>query len=147
MIRISADGGCSGNPGPGAWAFVLKAPEAEVRKSGFESATTNNRMELVAVIGALRELAARRCWIHLPVSVATDSQYVQKGITTWIRTWQANGWRTSDRKPVKNAELWRELLELSSGRSIHWTWVLGHAGDPMNEACHVMVEEAIKRGR
>jgi ribonuclease HI len=146
-IGIWADGGCSGNPGRGAWAFVLASPDGEVRRSGFEAQTTNNRMELAAVSEALREVAAHPEWRGLPIVVTTDSQYVQKGISTWIHRWLANGWRTSDRKPVKNAELWRELWELAQGREIRWAWVLGHAGDPMNEACHQMVEEAISRGR
>ncbi len=144
-VEIWADGGCSGNPGPGAWAFVLRSPEGEIRRFGFEARTTNNRMELAAVGEALRELAANERWRGLPVTVTTDSQYVQKGITTWIHTWLANGWRTTDRKPVKNAELWREIWELARERHICWAWVMGHAGEPMNEACHRMVEEAIRR--
>jgi ribonuclease HI len=133
QVQIWADGGCLGNPGPGGWAFVLAAPGVEVRRSGSEAATTNNRMELAAVSEALRELARQPALAGLEVTVTTDSQYVQKGITQWIHAWLANGWRTSGKHPVKNAELWRGQ------------WVMGHAGDPMNEACHRMVEEALKR--
>ena len=145
-LEIWADGGCLGNPGPGAWAFVLVGPDGEIRGSGFEPETTNNRMELTAVSGALRELARRPSLTGLPVTVATDSQYVQKGITQWIHAWRVNGWRTSAKKPVKNAELWRELWALCQVRAVQWQWVMGHAGNPMNEACHLMVEEALKRG-
>ncbi len=146
-VEAWADGGCSGNPGPGAWAFVLRGPDAEVRRSGSQRETTNNRMELAAVSEALREVDAHPAWRGLPVVVTTDSQYVQKGITSWIHSWIANGWRTSGKKPVKNAELWRELHELARNRQVRWMWVLGHAGDPMNEACHHMVEEEIRRRR
>lgn len=144
-IEIWADGGCLGNPGPGAWAFVLSGPETEVRRSGFDHATTNNRMELMAVSEALRELARHASLAGLAATVTTDSQYVQKGITQWIRAWLANGWRTSGKKPVKNADQWRSLWGLCQDRIVSWRWVMGHAGDPMNEACHRMVEEALKR--
>jgi ribonuclease HI len=145
QVDIWADGGCLGNPGPGGWAFVLTAAGIDVRRSGFDPATTNNRMELQAVSEALRELSRRPALAGLDVTVSTDSQYVQKGITQWIRTWLANGWRTSGKKPVKNAELWRELWALCQDRPVMWRWVMGHAGNPMNEACHRLVEEAIKR--
>jgi ribonuclease HI len=144
-VAIWADGGCSGNPGPGGWAFVLTGPGADIRKSGFDAATTNNRMELAAVSEALRELARQPGLSGLPVTVTTDSQYVQKGITQWIHSWLANGWRTTGKQPVKNADLWRELWALCQARNVGWRWVMGHAGNPMNEACHRMVEESIKR--
>lgn len=144
-VEIWADGGCLGNPGPGAWAFVLTGPGVEVRRSGYDPATTNNRMELMAVSEALRELVRRAPLAGLAVAVTTDSQYVQRGITQWIRAWLANGWRTSGKKPVKNADQWRELWALCQGWTVSWRWVMGHAGDPLNEACHRMVEEALKR--
>ncbi len=144
-VDIWADGGCLGNPGPGAWAFVLAGPGTEVRRSGSDPDTTNNRMELSAVSEALRELARQPALAGIDVTVSTDSQYVQKGITQWIHSWLANGWRTSAKKPVKNADLWRELWALCEARAVTWRWVMGHAGNPMNEACHRMVEEAIKR--
>jgi ribonuclease HI len=134
-VQIWADGGCLGNPGPGAW----------VRRSGFDPDTTNNRMELLAVSEALRELSRQLTLAGIDVMVTTDSQYVQKGITQWIRAWLANGWRTSGKKPVKNADLWRDLWALCQDRPVAWEWVMGHAGNPMNEACHHMVEEALKR--
>ena len=144
-VDIWADGGCLGNPGPGGWAFVLVGPGTDIRRSGYAPETTNNRMEISAVSEALRELSRQPSLADLVVTVTTDSQYVQKGITQWINAWLANGWRTSDKKPVKNAELWRELWALSQARSVSWHWVMGHAGNPMNEACHHMVEEALKR--
>ncbi len=142
VIQIYTDGACKGNPGPGGWGAVLEYDGTEKELFGGERATTNNRMELTAVIEALTALK-RPCRVVLH----TDSQYVQKGITSWIHSWIANGWRTSGKKPVKNAELWRELHELARNRQVRWMWVLGHAGDPMNEACHHMVEEEIRRRR
>lgn len=144
-VEIWADGGCLGNPGPGGWAFVLVGPNTEVRRSGYDPDTTNNRMELLAVSEALREFSRQPALAGFDVAVTTDSQYVQKGITQWIRAWLANGWRTSGKKPVKNADLWRDLWALCQDRPVAWQWVMGHAGNPMNEACHRMVEEALKR--
>jgi ribonuclease HI len=146
MVEICTDGGCLGNPGPGAWAFVIRVGKESIERSGFEPQTTNNRMELTAVLEALTELGSHPSWRELPVAVTTDSQYVQKGITEWIRTWESNGWKTSAKKPVKNADLWMKLRELSRARTIRWSWVMGHSGDRWNEACHHMVEEAVKRG-
>lgn len=146
-IAIWTDGGCQGNPGPGAWAFVLRSPSGVTEKSGYDGQTTNNRMELVAVREALRELAAHKEWGGLPVTVTTDSQYVQKGITEWIRSWERNGWRTSAKKPVKNVDLWSAVAELSRSLRVTWSWVMGHAGNEMNEKCHHLVEESIARGR
>ncbi len=145
-IEIWTDGGCLGNPGPGAWAFIVRASGEEREGSGFEAQTTNNRMELVAVREALAELSARSSWKGQPITLHTDSQYVQKGISEWIRTWERNGWKTSAKKPVKNSELWRELLELSRGLSIRWVWVMGHAGNELNEKCDQMVQRAIAEG-
>ncbi|HVO37783.1 MAG TPA: ribonuclease HI [Spirochaetia bacterium] len=146
-IQIWTDGGCQGNPGPGAWAFVLRSPSGIVERSGYEGQTTNNRMELVAVQEALRELTAHPEWREHAVNLSTDSQYVQKGITEWIKAWERNGWRTSAKKPVKNVDLWSSLAELARQQPITWTWVMGHAGNEMNERCHSLVEESIARGR
>jgi ribonuclease HI len=145
-VEIWADGGCLGNPGPGGWAFVLRAPGHRVECSGWDPQTTNNRMELIAVTEGLREAAGRPGLRGLPITVTTDSQYVQKGITQWIHSWVKNGWKTSGKSPVKNAELWSALWELSRGMSVTWLWVMGHAGDEMNETCHSMVEQAVKQG-
>ncbi len=144
-VEIFTDGGCLGNPGPGAWAFVIRAGEKTLSKSGFESRTTNNRMELTAVREALSALASHPDWSTASVSLTTDSQYVQKGITQWIHAWIRNGWKTTAKKPVMNADLWAELWELSRSRPISWRWVMGHSGDHGNEMCHGMVEEEFKR--
>jgi ribonuclease HI len=146
VVEIWADGGCQGNPGPGAWAFVLRAATRRIERSGFDPQTTNNRMELVAVTEAVREAAGIAELRGLGITVTTDSQYVQKGITQWIHSWVRNGWKTTGKAPVKNAELWSALWELSKGMPVRWLWVMGHAGDEMNEACHRMVEQAIRQG-
>ena len=127
-IIIFADGGCRGNPGPGGWGAVLRAGSAEKELWGGEAATTNNRMELTAVIRALQALKRSG-----EVQIHTDSQYVQKGITQWIHSWKRNGWKTADKKPVKNADLWQELDRLVGQHQIEWTWVKGHAGHAGNE--------------
>jgi ribonuclease HI len=145
-VEISTDGGCIGNPGPGGWAFVIRAGEETVEGSGFEAATTNNRMELTAVIESLKVLQARPGWASLTATVTTDSQYVQKGITEWIFTWVKNGWKTSTKKPVKNADLWTALWEITRRRPVKWQWVMGHSGNVWNERCHTLVEAAVKRG-
>jgi ribonuclease HI len=145
-IEVWTDGGCIGNPGPGAWAFVVRRDAELEERSGFEEMTTNNRMELIAVREALRGISARPRAKGIPVAVHTDSQYVQKGITGWIHTWIRNGWKTSAKKPVKNSELWRALWELSRDLPIRWVWVMGHAGVEMNERCDKLVQQAIARG-
>ncbi len=131
-VQLFTDGGCSGNPGPGGWAFILRHPASgkELRRSGGERETTNNRMEMMAVIEALGALK-RPCMVELHV----DSQYVLKGITEWVAGWKAKGWRTASKQPVKNVELWKHLDELvaRSGHAIDWRWVKGHDGDPGNE--------------
>ena len=127
-LEIWTDGACKGNPGPGGWGVLLKWGAAEKELFGGEPSTTNNRMELTAVISALKAIK-RPC----PVIIHTDSAYVKNGITEWIAGWKSNGWRTASKKPVKNAELWRELDTLQSAFSIEWRWVKGHAGDPGNE--------------
>ena len=128
VVVIYADGACRGNPGPGGWGVLLQAKGAEKELFGGEPETTNNRMELTAVIRALEALR-RRCRVRL----YTDSQYVQRGITTWIHDWKRRGWRTADRKPVKNEDLWRRLDELARGHEIEWHWVRGHADNEGNE--------------
>lgn len=144
-IEIFTDGGCLGNPGPGAWAFVMHASGETVTHSGFQPQTTNNRMELTAVLEALKALARRPLNPADAVDVTTDSQYVQKGITQWIHSWEKNGWKTTGKKPVKNEDLWRELLALSRSRTLSWHWVMGHSGDQWNEKCHSLVEGEFKR--
>jgi ribonuclease HI len=145
LIEIWTDGGCHGNPGPGAWAFVIRTTQGATEGAGYESQTTNNRMELTAVREALSFLSKDGTGNDTPIVLSTDSQYVQKGITQWIHSWLANGWRTTGKQPVKNADLWRELWALCQARNVGWRWVMGHAGNPMNEACHRMVEESLKR--
>jgi ribonuclease HI len=150
-IIIHTDGGCSGNPGPGGWAFVMRLEagragrEQVITGSGGEANTTNNRMELRAVISALEE--AERSMPGAPVVVNTDSQYVKNGITTWIANWKRNGWRTADKKPVKNQELWEELDAVASRVGPRFRWVKGHAGVEDNEKCDAMVQVEIAKFR
>ncbi|WP_089176526.1 ribonuclease HI [Bosea sp. AS-1] len=127
-VEVWTDGACSGNPGPGGWGAILSYNGVEKELSGGEAQTTNNRMELMAAISALEALKR-------PVTVAlhTDSQYLRQGITGWIHGWKKNGWKTADRKPVKNAELWQRLEAALGRHKIEWKWVKGHAGDEMNE--------------
>ena len=127
-IEIFADGGCRGNPGPGGWGVLIKSEGKEKELWGGELDTTNNRMELTAVIRALEALKR-----PATVRVHTDSQYVQKGISAWFHNWKRYGWRTSDKKPVKNADLWQALDQLAGQQRIEWLWVKGHAGHPGNE--------------
>jgi ribonuclease HI len=189
-INIYTDGGCSGNPGPGGWAFVMFCPEGAplgpgatgksggfsygeksaftppegepdalslqnapassaagvVEKNGGEAATTNNRMELTAVIKALETLPSLGAAID-GVTVFTDSQYVQKGISEWIVGWKRKGWITSAKQPVKNADLWKKLDALAAGYPIRWQWVKGHAGNSLNERCDTLVQQAIQAVR
>jgi ribonuclease HI len=128
QVEIFTDGACKGNPGPGGWGAVIRSGAHEKEISGGEPLTTNNRMELTAAIRALQALK-RPC----EVSLTTDSVYVRDGITKWIFGWQKNGWRTSDRKPVKNAELWQELLAAARPHKVAWHWIKGHAGHPEND--------------
>jgi ribonuclease HI len=144
-IVIYTDGGCSGNPGPGGWAFVLRDGSGEVRGSGGEAATTNNRMELRAVISALEE--AERRSPGAAVVLYTDSQYVKNGIGSWIASWKRNGWRTADKKPVKNKELWEELDAVNARVRPKFLWVEGHAGVEGNERCDAMVQVEILKLR
>ena len=147
-LKIFTDGGCSGNPGPGGWAYVMvletfQGRKVIAQKKGGEKDTTNNRMELTAVIEALRALKTME-GVPRQAAVCTDSQYVQKGITEWIRNWKRNNWRTSDKKPVKNQDLWLELDALNAEFSVKWEWVRGHAGNVYNERCDSMTQTAIK---
>jgi len=145
--KIFTDGGCSGNPGPGGWAYVIvlqtfQGDKIIAQKHGGQKDTTNNRMELTAVLEALRALKAMND-VPRKAVICTDSQYVQKGITEWIRTWKSNSWKTSDKKPVKNQDLWMELDTLAGEFSLNWEWVKGHAGNHYNELCDKMTQEAI----
>ena len=127
-VEMFTDGACRGNPGPGGWGVILRAGGAEKELSGGEPLTTNNRMELLAAINGLQALK-RPCKVDL----WTDSNYVRDGITKWIHGWQRNGWKTADRKPVKNAELWQALLEAARPHQVAWHWVKGHSGHPEND--------------
>lgn len=142
-MEVYTDGGCHGNPGPGGWAFVVRRGDNVVSKNGFERLTTNNRMELMAVISALEYLKSNGATMQKPIAIHTDSQYVKRGITEWIARWVANGWRTSGKKAVKNRDLWEYLLRLSGEFSIEWKWVRGHHGVELNEECDRLVQEAI----
>jgi ribonuclease HI len=141
-VEIFTDGACKGNPGPGGWGAVLRAADGRERElSGGEKPSTNNRMELMAAIEALKALK-RPCRVNL----TTDSNYVRDGITRWIHGWRRNGWKTADRKPVKNAELWQALLEAVEPHRVEWHWVKGHAGHPENERADALAcAEAEKR--
>jgi ribonuclease HI len=138
VIEIYTDGACRGNPGPGGWAALLKMGDHEREISGAEALTTNNRMELMAVIRALEALKR-----PVQARLYTDSQYVRRGITEWISAWKARGWRTADRKPVKNQDLWQRLDELNANHRLEWHWVPGHAGVPGNERVDRLANEAI----
>jgi ribonuclease HI len=138
VVDIYTDGACRGNPGPGGWAAVLSAGGREKEISGAQLQTTNNRMELQAVIEALQALKR-----PVQVRLYTDSQYVRRGILEWLAQWKARGWKTADKKPVKNQDLW-QLLETAAARHrIEWHWVPGHAGVPGNERCDALANAAI----
>ena len=140
MIRVEifTDGACSGNPGPGGWGALLRCRGVEKELSGGEKETTNNRMELTAVISALAALKT-----SCDISLYTDSKYVMDGITRWLPNWKKNGWKTSNKKsPVKNVDLWQRLDELAGGHEIRWIWVKGHAGHPQNERCDQLATTA-----
>jgi ribonuclease HI len=138
LVEIYADGACKGNPGPGGWGAWLQYAGKEKSIHGGEVVTTNNRMELTAVIRAL-EMLKRPC----NVKIYTDSVYVQKGMTEWIQGWKTRGWRTADKKPVKNDDLWKSLDLLASQHSIEWIWVRGHAGDVGNEKADALANEGV----
>lgn len=138
-VIIHTDGGCEGNPGPGGWAAVLRHGDHVREISGGELATTNNRMELQAALEALRALK-QPCHVE----IFTDSEYLRNGITTWIKGWKARGWVTKDKKPVKNADLWRQLDAACARHRITWGWLKGHAGHADNERCDVLASEQIQ---
>ena len=137
-VTIYTDGACSGNPGPGGWGAILMSGEHRKELSGGEELTTNNKMELTAAIEALAALKRSS-----KVELHTDSTYVQNGIKTWIHGWKRNGWRTADKKPVKNAELWQRLDELRTHHDVEWHWVKGHAGHPENERADELAREGM----
>jgi ribonuclease HI len=137
-VSIWTDGACSGNPGPGGWGAVLRYGGHDKAVCGGEALTTNNRMELLAAISALEALS-RACAVDLH----TDSQYLRGGVTGWINNWKRNGWRTADKKPVKNEDLWRRLDEAATRHEIAWKWVKGHAGDPMNERADQLARQGM----
>lgn len=142
-IEIYTDGACSGNPGPGGWgALVREAALDDVELCGGEPATTNNRMELTAVIEALASLCPGR-----DVDMYTDSQYVQKGISEWIHNWKRRGWKTAAKEPVKNVDLWMRLDALAQQHRVKWHWVKGHAGHPENERADALANQGMTRAR
>ncbi len=137
-VTIYTDGACRGNPGPGGWGAILQYGDREKELYGAEKDTTNNRMELMAAIRALEELK-RPC----DVTLTTDSQYVRKGITEWLPNWKKRGWKTADKKPVKNQELWQRLEKAAEKHKIHWKWIKGHSGHPENERADSLANQAI----
>lgn len=145
MLEMYTDGACSGNPGRGGWAWILVSDGAVLKQdSGYDKATTNNRMELFAVISGLEHFS------QMPqrgdaLKIYTDSSYVQQGITVWIKNWKKNGWKTASKQPVKNQDLWQKLDALQSGFSIEWKWVKGHADNAFNNLCDTLAVEACKK--
>ncbi len=141
MIKIYTDGACKGNPGIGGWGALLVHNEQSIEIFDGELETTNNRMELKAVIEALNHATS----MNDNVQIYTDSSYVQKGIQEWILNWKKNGWRSSNKKPVKNQDLWQELDTLNSSLKVEWFWVKGHAGHPGNERADFLANEGVKK--
>ena len=141
IVMLYADGACKGNPGPGGWGVLLQSGGRETEMFGGEAQTTNNRMELTAVIEGLLSLAGGS-----KVRVYTDSQYVQKGISEWIHNWKRRGWLTADKKPVKNVDLWKKLDETARPHQVEWHWVKGHAGHPENERADALANKGIEVG-
>jgi ribonuclease HI len=139
-VDIFTDGACLGNPGPGGWAAILVAGEHRREITGYEPATTNNRMELKAAIEGFRNLK-QAC----EVDIYTDSQYVKNGMEQWLAKWKRNGWRTAAKQPVKNADLWEQLEEAAGAHTVRWHWVRGHDGHVENERCDFLANEAISR--
>ena len=139
-VEIFTDGACSGNPGPGGWGTILRYKGREKELFGGEPETTNNRMELMAAIRGLEELK-RPCAVVL----YTDSTYVQKGITEWLPGWKARGWKTADKKPVKNDDLWKRLETATQSHTVKWQWVKGHAGHPENERADQLARQGVQR--
>lgn len=140
VVELFTDGACSGNPGPGGWGVLMRWQGNERELFGGEPATTNNRMELRAVIEGLNALTR-----PMTVAVYTDSQYVQKGITEWLRAWKARGWKTADKKPVKNDDLWRALETASGRHKVSWHWVRGHDGHAENERADALARRGVRQ--
>ena len=138
VVEIYTDGACRGNPGPGGWGAVLRSGKHEKELYGGEPNTTNNRMEMTAVVKALTALTNPS-----DVTLTTDSQYVRKGITEWIHNWKKNGWKTSAKQAVKNADLWQQIDALSTEHTIRWEWVKGHSGHPENERVDALANRGI----
>ena len=139
-VDVFTDGACSGNPGPGGWGAILRYGEREKELSGGEPATTNNRMEMMAAIQALEALSEA-----VEVHLHTDSQYLQLGITGWLKKWKKNGWKTADKKPVKNVDLWQRLEQAIETHDVHWHWVKGHSGHVENERADELARLAIRQ--
>lgn len=139
QVEIFTDGACKGNPGPGGWGAVMRYKGKERQLYGGEQQTTNNRMELMAVISALEALTR-----PTSVRVTTDSRYVQNGITDWISNWKRNGWKTAAKKPVKNSDLWLRLDQLVATHDVHWSWVKGHSGHPENELADQLANKGVE---
>jgi ribonuclease HI len=142
VVEIHTDGACSGNPGPGGWGAVLRWRDQIRELSGFAPATTNNRMELEAAITALETLKR-----PMTVAIYTDSNYLRQGVTAWLPAWKKRGWRTADKQPVKNQDLWQRLERALGAHRIDWHWVKGHSGNPDNERADELARAAIKAGR
>lgn len=142
LVQLYTDGACSGNPGPGGWGCILRFKGMEKELKGGENPTTNNRMEMMAVLEGLNALT-RPC----TVEVYTDSEYVKKGMTEWLRGWKARGWKTADKKPVKNDDLWKALEDAASRHSVSWHWVRGHSGHPENERADELARQGAKEAR
>jgi len=140
VVQIYADGACKGNPGPGGWGAILRSGEGETELFDGELRTTNNRMELTAVIRALETLEEPST-----VEVYTDSQYVQKGISEWLHAWKRRGWRTADKQPVKNIDLWQRLDRAAAPHRVSWHWVKGHAGHPENERADALANRGVEK--
>ena len=137
-LKVYTDGACRGNPGPGGWAGIILHDTHQEKVQGFEKNTTNNRMELSAVIYTLKKIDK-----NTPIMLHTDSQYVMKGMMEWVKNWEKRGWRTSNNKPVKNMDLWKVLVEVCSCRQITWKWVKGHSGDQFNELADSLANQAL----
>lgn len=142
-LSVYTDGGCIGNPGKGAWAFLVDDGELRVEDTNGDPLTTNNKMELQAVIEALTAISRRPEWKGRPIRIHTDSQYVRNGITAWIKTWSANGWKTASKEPVKNQDLWMQLQKWDAALKPEWKWVKGHAGNANNERCDQLVRRTM----
>ena len=141
-VDIFTDGACSGNPGPGGWGALLRSGGVEKELSGGESPTTNNRMEMLAAVEALSALKR-----PVKVRLHTDSQYLRDGITRYVHAWQRNGWKTADKKPVKNIDLWLRLLEAMKPHQVEWIWVKGHAGHPENERADALARAGVVKAK